>query len=1010
MDDQEVRYSFTGTFENIANAVRQVINLLGRVSNAFRRTDESGNMDRSNRALQRFRQTIASLRESFNRMRRQTRSLSDQLQGLARAGTIARKALGAITGVKLGEWLSSGVKESIAYIENLNLFRVAMGKSVDVGEEFVQQMSEVFGMDPSNLYRYSGFFYQLTDAIGMTDEASAVLSLSLTKAANDVASLFNVDIETVVNNFGSGMQGMTRAVRKYGVDIRSTTLQQTAFAYGLTEQVENMSEANRMALRYLTMMDQIKNATRQTVGTTGQASDIMGDFARNIETPANQLRIFKEQVTQLGRAIGNFLIPILSRLLPIINGVIMALRTVLTFIAALTGFNMNFGGISTGAEDTAAAFEGIGSAAGDAAAAAKELRKTLAPFDELNLLQAPHESSGGGGGGGMDSGVLDPALLEAIKNMSLSLEDIEMKANKVRDKLLEFFGFKYVDVFNPNTGEFESKLQWFADQFRDNLINKFPQWTKTIQAVFDTWSDNIEAFKNVWRSLGEVVDKIRIKIKNFIDSLHLDDTFSQGIRDLSTNLNTLSTWISNNSDSLANVALLVAGIVGAFSLFSKISRYLSPVLRVGSAIVTSLAPLAEVVTVVAAVVAAIVLLYQNSASFATSFDSLLSTVVASVGAVASSVGNLIGRIWASLQSLWTEHLQPMVASIGDFLAPVLDTLGVLWTTVSTIIQSIMELLGTLWETVISPVLGAIADTITHIMEILQKLWEEVIGPVLENILESLPELFDGTIQPILEGVVSIIGGLIEAILDLWNNVLAPLVYWLVSALGPSIRNVLNTVWEIVSAVVSSIGKIIGGLVQILQGVVDFVAGVFTGDWRRAWEGIKEIFGGIINSIVGIFESGVNLIISLVNSVISLVFSAVQAFVNAILEAVNSVGRLVGRQWSFSWSSAPPAIGYVSFPRVEFATGGVVTGPTNALIGEGRYDEAVIPLGNSPQMKELVNSIVDGTNNTEQVTLLREQNSLLRQILDKTGVYLDGQELTNTVTKHQRRNERSWGSI
>lgn len=1008
MDEQEVKYSFTGDFRRLSESVHSVLGLLDKVSQAFRRTDESSKVDKSAKSFQDVRKSVDALRNSFSKTSKQTKDFTSKMNGLASASDLVKRALAGITGIKVGDWLSKGVKESISYIENLNLFRVAMSQSVDEGLKFVDQMSEVFGMDPSNLYRYSGYIYQLTDAIGMVDDASAVMSLSLTKAANDIASLFNIDIETVVNNIASGMQGMTRAVRKYGMDIRAVTLQQTALNYGITTQVENMSEADRMALRYLTMMEQVKNATQQVVDPTIQASGVMGDFARNIETPANQLRIFKEQISQLGRAIGNFFIPMLSKLLPILNGVTMAIRTVLTFLSAFTGFNLNFGGVSSGAADTAEAFENIGAAADGAAASAKELKKTLAPFDELNLLQAPPTPSGGGSGGA-SSELMDPALLEAVKNMSLSLDEIQMKANKVRDKLLEFFGFKYVEVFNPETGEFEKKLQWFADQFKQNLIDKFPQWTQTIQAIFDTWSQNVEALKNVWKSLGEVAGTVKQKIKDFIDSLHLDSTFSQEIKDLSTNLNGLSSWISEHSNSLANLVLAIGGIAGAFRLLNGIGKYLKPLVTFGAKIGSIVAPIAEVALAVGAVVAAIALLYQNSESFATSFQNLFGAIVGSLEPIAQSASTLFTRLWESVQSLWSEHLQPMVQAIGDAIAPILNTLAVLWNTLSTLFQSVMDMLGNIWENTLSPVLGAIADAISSIVSIIQTLWEEVLGPVIEHILESLPDLFESTIQPVIEKIVDIIGGMIEIILALWTNILAPLVNWFIEVFGPSIRNIFNTVWNIVSAVIKNIGKTIEGLITVIKGVIDIIAGVLTGDWKRAWEGMKEIFSGVINAIVGVFELGINGIIAGINAVISLVWGAVQSFVNGILNTINSLGKYIGLDLSLSWGTPPPAIGYVNLPKVELATGGVVTGPTNALIGEGRYDEAVIPLGNSPQMHELIDSIADRINGPEQTSLLREQNQLLRQLLETSGESVGIRDLSKAVTRIQRQELRMGGA-
>lgn len=1007
MDEQEVRYSFTGDLGNLKDAVNKAMGFLNQYAAKFKKTDAASTAKKSQKSFQDLKKSLNSLGSSFSSVSKQTKGLTSNLKSLSGVGGLVSKALTGLTGVKLGDWLADAAKESIAYIENLNLFRVAMGQSADQGQKFIDTMSELYGMDPSNLYRYSGYFYELTDAIGMTDDASATLSLSMTKASNDIASLFNVDIETVVNNLASGMQGMSRSVRKYGMDIRAVTLQQTALAYGLTEQVENMSEADRMALRYLTMMDQVKNATSQVVDETVQASGVMGDFARNIETPANQLRVFKEQVSQLGRAIGNFLLPALSKLLPVVNGIIMAIRTVLTFLSALTGFKIDFAPVSSGAANTAKAFNGVADAAGGAAKAAKELKKTLAPFDEINLLQAPNEDTGGGGGGGGSTGdILNPALAEAVQNMSLSLEDIEMKANKVRDSLLKFFGFDYVEVFNPDTGEYEKKLQWFANQFETNLINKFPQWSKTIEALFNNWNSIIDSIKNLFSSLGDVILAVRDRVKAFMDSLNLDETFASGISGLADTLNNFANWLTEHADQIADFTLKVIGLLTAFKAFQNVQTFIKPLITLGAKLAPVITQLFGLVAPILAIVASIALLYENSESFASSFKNLFGTIVSSFEPIVASVESLVQRIWKSLEDLWQNHIQLMVERIGDALAPVLDTVGVLWETLSTIFQSIMDMLGTLWETTVSPILGAVADAITALMSIFKKLWEEAIGPVIEHVLQSLPDLFNNTIKPIIEKVGAIVAGLVEIILALWTNVIAPLLDWLMDALGPSIRNLLNSVWDIVSRVVTSVIGILGGVLDILRGIIDFIAGVFTYDWERAWNGLKEIFTGIWNVMAKVVETVLNVIISAINGVISLLWSALQAFVNGILSTVNRVAGILGFSVNLNWGSPPPAIGYATIPTL--ATGGVVTGPTEALIGEGRYDEAVIPLGNSPQMNDFADKIAGKINTQEQVALLREQNQLLRDLLEQSGNSVGIRDLTGAVTRIQRQGLRAGG--
>lgn len=358
--------------------------------------------------------------------------------------------------ISFSNFLADATQQSIALVENLNLFTVAMGRTADEAQDFVDRMADLYGMNPSNLYRYAGYFAQITGAIGLTDEAAMKLSTSMTKMSNDIASLYNVEIETVVENLGSGLQGLNQAVRKYGIDMRQTTIQQTAYKYGLTENVRTMSEANRVVLRYLTMVEQMRNAIKQTTTDFDGANRIIGDFARNIETPANQLRIFKEQIQQLATAIGMFLIPIVQRLLPLLNGIVMAMRMILEFFAQLFGIDMlTWGGeVSAGAEDVADSFDSIGDAAEEAA---KKVKDFTLPFDELHIFNEPN--TGSNAASEMDEwGKLDPRLLEALEALQLALDEIDMAAKRVRDSILAIFGL------TPD-------LELIPGGFIDNLID-----------------------------------------------------------------------------------------------------------------------------------------------------------------------------------------------------------------------------------------------------------------------------------------------------------------------------------------------------------------------------------------------------------------------------------------------------------------------------------------------------------------------------------------------------------
>lgn len=837
--------------DKAAIAFSRVSQLADTCASAFRRNSQEADKDKDahsglssllDKLAAKFKKTSNTANEAANATKKQgdaAKKATAQNKGLTTAlgalsggfGKLAKAGLAIIGGVKIGEWMGEATKQSINLIENLNLFSVAMGKSLDRGLQFVDAMQEIYGMDPSNIYRYAGYFYQLTDAIGMTDEASASLSLSMTKAANDIASLFNQDIETVVNNLASGMQGMSRAVRKYGMDIRATTLQQTALAYGITEQVESMSEANRMALRYITMMNQVRNATQQVSKSTKDAGNTVGDFANNIETPANQLRIFKEQITQLGRAIGNFFVVPLGKALAYINGFIMALRMAINFIGSLLGIvQQDAQQITTGSDldDTAKSISGIGSAAKDAK---KQMDQLVAPFDELNILQEQQaDSSGGGGGLGTDT--LDPNLLKALQDMELSLDNIRMKANKVRDAILEFLGFK-VDA-----GKI---LGWDPQQFLDNLKQVF---------------------------------------------------------------STLPQWFQD--------------------------------------------------------------------------------------------------LWAEIVDIWTADVVPTLQSIVSFITPVINTIKSLWSNVSTMLQATFNAAANIYQTVLRPIIDAIFQSIQSLMSILTNLWTVVIGPILEYIGSGIQTLWIDTILPIITLVLDIIGNLVEAVLGLWNNVLAPLINWLVVTLGPTVTKVVKGAWSIVQSVFTSIGGIITGLLQALKGLTDFLAGVFTGNWTRAWKGIVNILIGLGNAMITAAESVVNAIISLVNDAIEYIYNAVVGLINSVLKAISGIAGLLGINIDLRVEAPPPQIPMLNIPRIPLlAKGGVVDSPTMAMIGEGQYDEAVVPLGNSPQMQDLVQQIADAVN--------KPDDGKTPQQPVEVRVYIGGKEWDAEVYQSARRGATTVGA-
>ena len=184
-------------------------------------------------------------------------------------------------------------------------------------------------------------------------------------------------------------------VRRLGYDLSVARLEQERLNLGIETSVQNMTQAEKSQLRYYAMMRQV--------------TQVQGDMARTLQSPANMLRVLRMQLNLVARELGNLFIPILRAVLPPLIAVASAIRAVISAIASLFGVEMQ-------APDWGDSFEQIGGigdtgedfedSMGGAADSAKEIKKYLAGFDELNVLPSPNEGAGGGaggiGGGGFD--------------------------------------------------------------------------------------------------------------------------------------------------------------------------------------------------------------------------------------------------------------------------------------------------------------------------------------------------------------------------------------------------------------------------------------------------------------------------------------------------------------------------------------------------------------------------------------------------------------------------------
>ena len=382
--------------------------------------------------------------------------------------------------IRLFKFFGKEVENSMDYVETFNYFKVTMNKiGHDAGEEFtnsfISELTELnrkmsgfklgkngeledsnmknLGVDPNVMMQFQAQIGAVTNSIGLLGKTSVNTQKALSMLALDYSSLKNEDLSSVMKNLNSGLIGQSRALYRYGIDITNATLKQYALEHGITKSVSAMSQSEKMQLRLLAILDQSKVA--------------WGDQANSINTVANQYRIMKQQVSNLGRVIGNLFLPIVKTVLPYLNAFIIAMRKIFELLGTkiyggswkkdiMEGVSQgNFDGMVEGAEDTEDALDG-------ATKAAKKFKQATMGFDELNIISPETSSSGSGSGigGGFDlSDDIEDALSDYEKVWDEAFKNMNNKAEALANKFVSFV--KAHDYFGLG--------RWISDAFAEGL-------------------------------------------------------------------------------------------------------------------------------------------------------------------------------------------------------------------------------------------------------------------------------------------------------------------------------------------------------------------------------------------------------------------------------------------------------------------------------------------------------------------------------------------------------------
>lgn len=543
----------------------------------------------------------------------------------------------------------------------------------------------------------------------------------------------------------------------------------------------------------------------------------MSNLAQESGSTNSAISMLWGSLERLKNSLATAFAPILTAVAPILSKFIDMLSTAATYVSMF--FSMLSGqktytralavqkDYAASLSDTASSAEDVADATNDAAdaadAAAEATEKYLSPLDDLNKMDSKNDSgsgSGGGGkspgagGGGGGTGSAPMFTEEQIPNAFLdNLQKVFDLLKKIKDLFMSGFWDGLGD-YKPRLAELKKDLA----SIKKNLAEIFTD--------------------------PEVV----AAAKRFADSV----IYNLGVV----------------AGSIASVGLTIAvNLVGGFESYltnnkDRIKKFLVDVFNVGTEISDQIGLTARTIADV----------------FANTFGTQVSQDL---------TGNVIG-IFATLGGLAIELLargmrdkmylltQPFIdnkdkitEAINETIAPVQHLAEVL----EDFLNDTADKIIAFYDEHIKPFIDDIESGVSSIIDSLLDLYNTYIVPIIDEWGQRLEDLINGPVTDFVDKFLEVAGKVIDALQQIWNDVLVPLLNWIIQNVLPKLTPIVKWIGDRAIDLLGAIVKMANGMLDMFGGLIDFLVGVFTGNWKKAFSGAKEIAQGFADACGAIIE-------------------------------------------------------------------------------------------------------------------------------------------------------------
>lgn len=794
---------------------------------------------------------VSAIKQSFNGLGSAVKKISLLIGGAFAVGKLVQFGKEC---VELGSDLA----------EVQNVVDVTFTTMSDKVNEFAKNAMTSAGLSETMAKRYVGTFGAMSKSFGFSEQQAYDMSTALTQLTGDVASFYNISQDLAYIKLKSVFTGETETLKDLGVVMTQSALDQYALANGYGKTTSAMTEQEKVALRLAFVQKQLSAAS--------------GDFIRTSDSWANQVRVMQLQLQSLKATVGQGLINIFTPVLKVINVLLGKLATLAnafkSFTELITGKKSSGQTSGSGAglagtdaiADTADQYgnaadnaEKLADATNDTADATKKATKAakgyLSPLDEINNYSTDKSADSSSRVPGATGGLADQ-MKDAVQNVDYGKvaegETVLDKMSKPLKKIID---------------RFKQLAKLIAKGFWDGLGDYEP--------IFDGIKKDLDS---IWKSLKDIfADPEVTKAANkFLDSY--------------------AYAIGQVAGSFARIGLTIAqNIIGGIEKFLKqntqrIKNYLIDMFNIG-------AEISQIAGNLAVAFADVFSVFGGETAQQITAD--LIGIFAEIGMVLTETAAKLGR------DILNMIAQPFIDNKDILKSAIEGSLGVIETVTSgvlTVVQNLSDAISRLYDEHVKPFFDSIANGLSSIFGTLITGYNTYVLPVLQGLAEQFKGLLEGPLGDAILKIEAFLGKLIDSLKLLWESVLVPLINWIIANLLPVVAKIIDVVGTTAIKVLESLIKIIGDVTDTLSGIIDFLVGVFTGDWELAWQGIKEIADGAWSFIKDVVSGAWEIIKTVTKGALSIIKSIISTAWNAIKALTSTIWNAIKKTLSGLWNS------------------------------------------------------------------------------------------------------------